>query len=190
MIIIVGIIIIEILYLNQWSLYESYILMTTESDNITETTPIGELTSKNKRLEDEIKKLNRRLQMAQRQNVIYEQQQRRQQNKQQPLNERRQLDEQRQLEAQRQLEEQRQLDEQRQLEEQRNEQLQRDNHEEPNRLIVDPIDIGGGIQVPELSYREAFNCYNPSKFVRIMSYAIWTHLAFKIVFPNFSFKIS
>ncbi|KAH0537982.1 hypothetical protein KQX54_002584 [Cotesia glomerata] len=65
------------------------------------------------------------------------------------------------------------------LEEQRRRKLlkeQRDNEDqddEENLDITDPVHIGGQIYIPSYSYNEAFRTYKPSKFITLMSHAIW-----------------
>ncbi|XP_057339619.1 putative uncharacterized protein DDB_G0271606 isoform X2 [Microplitis mediator] len=104
----------------------------------------------------------------------------------------RQLQQQDEEERQRQLQQQDEEERQRQLQQQNEEEQQSQQqqpqpqqlrHEDDIRRIVEPIHVGGGFYVPSLSYREAFNSYVPSKFVKIMSHGIWgvEKLATKVV---------
>ncbi|XP_053598100.1 putative uncharacterized protein DDB_G0274435 [Microplitis demolitor] len=58
------------------------------------------------------------------------------------------------------------------LVEQLRQQLQHAEDKEDQR-IIDPVHIGGQIYVSSLSHTEAFRQYKPSKFITVMSHAIW-----------------
>ncbi|KAH0546657.1 hypothetical protein KQX54_013108 [Cotesia glomerata] len=84
---------------------------------------------------------------------------------------------QRMQDQRRQLEEERRQEELKQEEERRQQQLNQgdneDQDDEENLDITDPVHIGGQIYIPSYSYNEAFRTYKPSKFITLMSHAIW-----------------
>ncbi|XP_057339460.1 putative uncharacterized protein DDB_G0271606 [Microplitis mediator] len=97
-----------------------------------------------------------------------------QRQEQQLVNQRRQqrLEELKRQQEQRQDQELEEHRQRQRLVEQRRQQQQHAEDEEDQR-IIDPVHVRGEIYVSSLSYTEAFRQYKPSKFITVMSHAIW-----------------
>ncbi|KAH0550025.1 trichohyalin-like isoform X1 [Cotesia glomerata] len=117
------------------------------------------------------------LERAQREREELEREQQKQQQRERERREQEQRDQQQRNREQRERE--RREQEQRDQQQRNREQRERERRERRNQIddeeddLTDQVHIGGQIFISSLAYTEAFREYRPSKFITIMSHAIW-----------------